>query len=284
VALRRAWQLFGTPHRNVVVEQPWGTSIELNPRESVGRSIWTTGITDLVVCESICRLLRVGDTAYDVGSNIGFMSGLMAACVGTTGRVDCFEPNPNVLPLLKRNLERISSVACCPALHECAVAERSGRMNLLCPTEKDGNDGIACLTNDVNLGFEISVVSLDEVHKKSINIRLMKVDVEGFEGSVFRGASELLKNRKIDFIIFEEHRGVEQAESISVLRESGYEIFRLGWKASEVYYAPLTTEPIHSKYEPANFIATCDSRQLAQAFQQPGFRVFNKQYWRNLHH
>jgi FkbM family methyltransferase len=277
--------MLGTPQGNVVVRQPWGSSIELNPSELVGRAIWTTGVTDLVVCESICRLLSAGDTAYDVGANIAFMTGLMAARVGPKGIVECFEPNPNILPLLKRNLDRIADAGFCrPTLHECAVTERSGSMNLICPTSSDGNDGIARLTTDKTLGPEIRVVSLDETHQESKQINFMKVDVEGFEASVFRGASKLLKTRKIDCIVFEEHRTVDEAESFTVLQEFNYHVFRLGWNASGVYFAPLSTVPIHSIYEPANFIATYDPHRLETAFKRPGYRVFDKKHWQSLHH
>jgi len=53
---------------------PWGVSIKVRPNEVIGRAILTTGIYDLSVTEVIYLLLDLGETAVDVGANIGYMT------------------------------------------------------------------------------------------------------------------------------------------------------------------------------------------------------------------
>ena len=85
--LRRLWSgLVGLPSAPVVVLLPWGVELEVDPRETIGRAIWTTGIYDLAVSETLFRLTRSGDLVVDAGANIGYMSGLLAVRAGVTGR------------------------------------------------------------------------------------------------------------------------------------------------------------------------------------------------------
>jgi hypothetical protein len=63
----------------------------------------------------------------------------------------------------------------------------------------------------------------------------LRVDVEGFEKFVFRGAQQLLRNRRIDFICFEisqdplKGAGVEAREVFTVLGDCGYSTYRFRW-------------------------------------------------------
>src|ERR1035441_908720 len=88
------------------VKVAWGTLMTCDTSESIGRSIRNQGVYDLVVSEAICRLLRVGGTAVDVGANIGHMTGLMAKHAGPSGRVISFEPSSRIRPTLSRNVAR----------------------------------------------------------------------------------------------------------------------------------------------------------------------------------
>lgn len=48
------------------------------------------------------RLVRPGAVVYDIGASLGFYSALFASLVGSNGRVVSFEPNPRLIPNLKR--------------------------------------------------------------------------------------------------------------------------------------------------------------------------------------
>ena len=56
------------------VSLPWGVNITVRPDEVIGRSLWSMGIYDLSVTETLWRLIDSGETAVDVGANIGYGS------------------------------------------------------------------------------------------------------------------------------------------------------------------------------------------------------------------
>lgn len=80
---------------------------------------------------------------------------------------------------------------------------------------------------------KVSVIKLDDFWKDHINeqIGLLKIDVEGFELDVLEGASYLLKNNKIDAIIFEfspkihKMRGIEIDAPIQILKKYKYDLY-----------------------------------------------------------
>ena len=61
--------------------------MRIRPADDVGRAIWRLGVYDLPVTELIWRLLDPGDSAFDVGANLVYMTGVMAARVGAQGQV-----------------------------------------------------------------------------------------------------------------------------------------------------------------------------------------------------
>lgn len=75
--------------------------------------------------------------------------------------------------------------------------------------------------------------TLDEILETSgvSRVAAVKVDVEGFEAHVFRGASRLLQGKSAPLVLFEfydwaEKRAAEPGEAQSVLRSYGYSIWR----------------------------------------------------------
>ena len=80
---------------------------------------------------------------------------------------------------------------------------------------------------------EVDVTTLDDFWRQEIHeqIGLLKVDVEGFETEVLRGASHLLKNKLIDSIIFEfsprihKLRGLALDAPLEILLHNGYSLF-----------------------------------------------------------
>src|SRR5271166_4673918 len=84
---------------------PWGLRMRVRPDDDLGRSLWQMGIYDLILSEAIWRLLDRGESAIDVGSNIGYVTGLMAARIGPDGQVLAFEPHPRIFAELAANID-----------------------------------------------------------------------------------------------------------------------------------------------------------------------------------
>lgn len=152
--------------------------------------------------ELIRSLLRPGDTMIDVGANIGFTAIEGAQAVGTSGRVHAIEPHPFIHRCLSENLtlNQLGS----PQVQTYAVAvadtpsekgvqftnDRRDDMNYMlskAPAHPSGTSGT---------GITVPLTTLDALFPVLPRCDLLKIDVEGAELAVLRGAGNLLKNTR----------------------------------------------------------------------------------------
>ncbi len=155
-----------------------------------------------------CRsVLRPGDTAVDAGAHIGFFTMQMAAGVGPAGKVFAFEPLPANADLLERSIaenrfgDRI-------VFRRAAVGATAGTATLTFPVETLNSGGAYLLREGTppltgNQTRSVPVVALDEAVDKR-PVRLIKMDVEGAEPLVVRGAARILAEDR-PFILSELH-------------------------------------------------------------------------------
>ncbi|HEU0054310.1 MAG TPA: FkbM family methyltransferase, partial [Longimicrobium sp.] len=140
--------------------------------------------------EAFRAAARPGAVALDVGANVGAYALLMGEWVRPGGRVFAFEPAPDAFAGLSRHVA-LNGLGEVVTPVRAAVAATSGRAALLA-------DGIAG-TNRLSSSGEgggamVETVSLDEFcAREGIAPALIKVDVEGAELEVLRGARETLR-------------------------------------------------------------------------------------------
>jgi FkbM family methyltransferase len=131
----------------------------------------------------------------DVGSSVGAFTLPAAKRVGSTGRVIAIEPSPRVFPYLQRNVERNGLRIV--RLKRCAVTDRNQGMVPFyeAPVEHFGMGSLAPQFQAAPT--EVTAQTLDSLLLEEAVARadVLKVDVEGFEASVFRGAERLLAGR-----------------------------------------------------------------------------------------
>lgn len=231
---RRAWRhLVHAGRDQAVVRLPWGFPLRVNPRESIGQAVIALNVLDLVVTESIWRLLDDGETAADIGANIGHMTSVMGARLRAGGTIHCFEPLPPIAAVLRENLARWPGLTeAVIHFHPEALADKETTARLHLPADFSVNQGTASL-DAARPGFGVSAETvavscrrLDQMLGPDVRLGLIKVDVEGAEARVFRGAEGLLSTGRIRDIVFEEH-GDAGAESFAYLRRMGYEVHRV---------------------------------------------------------
>jgi len=176
-------------------------------------------------------LLKPGDSTIDVGGHIGFFTMQMAAAVGPEGRVYAFEPFDANADLLERSIaDRVT-------FQRAAVGATTGRATLTFPVETL-NSGGAYLLPDGNMPLagnlkkEVSLVALDALNLRR-PIRFIKMDVEGAEPQVLRGAQQILRDDR-PVILSELHptqleraSGVSGDQFLAQVAALGYQAHRL---------------------------------------------------------
>ncbi|MEC4805024.1 MAG: FkbM family methyltransferase [Jaaginema sp. PMC 1079.18] len=266
------------------VKLPWGVTISIYPdlTEVIERSLWVMGIYDLSLSEALWRAIAPGETVVDIGANIGYMTSLMAAKTGHSGRVIGFEPNPEVYQELQRNLESWQQQKNWPRteVYSWALSSQVGEGILNIPLQNRGEaalvDSVVSVAGRSSATYTVQLTTLDRFWQEySLNddIAVLKIDVEGHELAVFEGAKNLLSQGRIRDIFFEDH-AYYPSPATDFLEQQGYTIFRI-WKGFwKPVLQPATYNAVH-RWEPPNYVATLDSERLSKCFSSRGWQVFS---------
>jgi FkbM family methyltransferase len=195
-----------------------------------GRSIFYFG-EDRKISWVCSRLIQPGDTVIDIGANMGSVSLVLSALVGKRGRVHSFEPNPQMQALIESSIARngIENIR----LHRMALGARAGELVLSIPR---GHTGAAsfiparAMADHDQICVPVDTLSAALAGEDIDRIRLVKVDVEGFEPQVFEGGAEMFARTPPDVILFELldlEGAISNHPSIKILSEYGYGFFCL---------------------------------------------------------
>ncbi|MBP0020425.1 MAG: FkbM family methyltransferase [Cyanobacteria bacterium SBLK] len=262
------------------INLPWGMPFRIrpNPDDKVEWSLWIMGVYDLALSESLWRLTELGETAIDIGANIGYMTGIMAEKVGKSGRVIAFEPCPVIADELEYNIQtwRDRKGWNCIEAKKIALSSSVGTGFLRLPTYNRGEAAIIENKEAVDRQetleiYEVELNKLDNIVENKTKIGVLKIDIEGHELSAFQGAENLLKSQKIRDIFFESHQGYPTPAS-EFLESCGYEIFRL-WKG---FWKPLLYPANYSvihPWEPPNYLATLNGDRARKRLKQSGWSI-----------
>lgn len=199
------------------------------------------------VTGAIIERLKPGDAFVDIGANVGFFSVIAATLVGPSGHVVAFEPDPTALPrlraLLKANAldERVHVVA-------GAAGASNGRATLhmtadsvlstLDPAQAPLG-GEYAFTRSV----DVDVYSLDDwIQARGdfrSRLRVVKIDVEGTEADVLRGATTVLSTDPRPLVICETTQGSAADHLMSRLGYRAATIAEQRGDTSTVIYEPV---------------------------------------------
>jgi FkbM family methyltransferase len=194
------------------------------------------------------RWVAAGDTVVDVGAHVGLFTLLSARLAGPAGEVHAFEPVPENFERLLANvaLNGLSNVH----PNRAAVSDTEGEVSLGLRDESlVGNS-----TCDYTVGAELGSVTAPTVRlddylsaRGTGRVRLVKIDVEGFESHVLAGLERTLAETPPDAIMLElnsqllyEH-GSSPTSLIIQLRDHGYEMHQLG-HGGQLKQAPAASE------------------------------------------
>jgi FkbM family methyltransferase len=195
------------------------------------------GPGEFEVGHACARLCPPDGVVVDVGGNIG-TTALSFASTAHRGTVHVFEPSPEMLPVLRRNLEL--SGAGNVVVHALGLSDAAAQGRLQVAIA--GNPGSAFFVagEAPAAGADgIAVARLDDVLRDAARIDFVKVDVEGLELRVLRGARQLLERHR-PVVVFEVNEAALQRGGTSGREVCEFVLglgYRLAWLDGGVFRA-----------------------------------------------
>lgn len=206
--------------------------INLYKDSVLSRLIWNKFEKDET--DYMCKVLKKGDVFIDVGSNIGLFSLIASKIVGDKGKVICFEPSPLTYTRLKENvtINNFNNLD----VRNLGLSDSIGELTFY--VSNNGYDAWNSFSpsadNKLELSIKVPVSTLDfelnEIDKSKI--KLVKIDVEGWEKFVLQGAKDFLINfNPIVMVEFTEQNtfnsGYPVHEIYDLMSSYGYIWYRL---------------------------------------------------------
>jgi FkbM family methyltransferase len=150
-------------------------------------------LTDRRELSTLRSLIRPGMVIADIGANVGFYALEMARSVGPRGRILAFEPDPLTFRLLQERVDHSSLENI--ETYQVALGNTSGRAALYCSAYNRGDNRLNPSHTESHIEVcEVVVCRLDEVLSgRDIQVDGLKIDVQGNEEQVLRGAEMTLR-------------------------------------------------------------------------------------------
>ncbi len=211
----------------------------LNTHDSVGRDLFFDGVYEPKTIQAIEPLLKDGDVMIDAGANIGAIS--MPVAKSRDIRIYAFEPAKHIHEIFQQNitLNHLENIEALPL----ALSNEAGTVDFYESDRVHGWSGIVKI--DSFQHYKVPAITLDNfaTERKIENIAVLKMDVQGWEYFVLKGAERLLSEKRITHIIFEfewwaeKNAGLLPGSAQQFLLDNGYQLQTLDGKKIDT---PLT--------------------------------------------
>ena len=190
------------PHRGHESVRVNGITFEDLDLSEYGQWHVYCGLFEVGETRAVTEYLKPGMNIVDVGANIGYYTALGSVCAGPSGRVIAFEPSPYAYERLRHLVarNRLTNVTTI----QMALSDRKGKANLNLPKNAAIHAPTLLPLADSD-SVSIEVTTLDEVacDLKLDHIDFLKIDVEGLEPRVLRGARGLLAAGRVKSVLCE---------------------------------------------------------------------------------
>jgi FkbM family methyltransferase len=195
-----------------------GYRICVSPAEQLG---YLLGTDEPHLQKAIRNHVAAGDTVYDIGGNVGYVSLSLAKKVGPAGRVIAFEPVPENSDAFLRNIEinGITNVR----LLKLAASDKPGEA-VIRMAENPSTASLVWHRNDPSATeLHIKTAAVDDlVEAGEFNYpKFVKIDVEGAEGSVLQGMRRTIAAARP--VLFVECSEAGRETAWHLLRELNYQ-------------------------------------------------------------
>jgi len=194
--------------------------------------------------EYVHRILKPGDVFIDVGSYHGWFALAASAVVGKSALVLAFEPNSHAYSILVRNVALNGSQNV--RAFNLALSSTNGKVWLYKGPDDESSSALTFVPGGIGRE-QVDARRLDDILAELgiDSVALMKLDVEGSEAAVLRGAMSMLSQSR-PILVFELYPVVTQRLEVSprdawdLLSSIGYAFFRV----SDRVLTPLPAFPM----------------------------------------
>jgi len=184
-----------------------GREILIDRRGSGAWDDMLAGRFDAEIYEAIAQALpESGGTVWDVGSHIGFHTLGFSTLVGSNGRVIGFEPNPSNRERLQQNIDRNPDLATRIEILPCCLSDQDG--NCMFALSHDIDSGASSMSFLAGTDPSVDATTSARWDRVVVPVRtadalirdglrrpdVIKIDVEGAELVVLRGAAETIES------------------------------------------------------------------------------------------
>ena len=200
-----------------------GTSLFATRGMTGATGNWYCGLHEVQEMAFVLHLLRPGEHFLDIGANVGSYTVLAGGAA--RAKVTAVEPIPDTFASLRRNVllnGLADSTRCC----QMGLSDQAGTLRF--SVDLDTVNHVLAQGESLP-GVDVPVMRLDDLLQGDAPV-LMKIDVEGHELAVLRGASETLANPALLAIILETNGsgtryGVADADLFALLQAHGFSPF-----------------------------------------------------------
>jgi FkbM family methyltransferase len=226
--------LLGRTDQKVLIRD--GVSYDLDLSQGIDFAIYLGNIYERQTKAALRKLVSPASLVLDIGANIGAHTLHLAQLVGPNGRVMAFEPTDFAFRKLRRNLDLNPSLAPRVQAFHCFLSA-SDEASIPSAIYSSWPLTVEAGLHAKHLGREMQTESAQARSVDSIlsecadrKVHLVKLDVDGFECDVLRGATSMLRDAGPIFVMelapyLLEERGSSLEELLSHFIPNGYRFF-----------------------------------------------------------
>ena len=236
--VRAGWRLFA-PRLvgDVATARLNGLSLQMFSRDLFAMNVLLRGNWETYELELFRSSIRPGMTVADVGAHVGLYSLVAADALGGAGKVIAFEPEPANFRLLLRNIEA-NGFANVTAVQK-AVAGKCGALDFYVDPAQSTLHSLRPLREGQAPSFSVEVTTLDEFFANE-RADVVKMDIEGSEGSVLKGMRGLIRRSPAMKLFCEFNptflraAGTDPAAFVSELAAHGFTVWEISQSGHEL--------------------------------------------------
>jgi FkbM family methyltransferase len=207
-------------------------------------------ISDRTERRALRKLVHPGMSVVDVGANIGVYTRFLAKLVGQGGHVVAFEPEPKNFSRLVKNVGTFSNVLTVGA----AVSDHPGEIPLFY-SEHLNVDHQTYDNGEERTQVLVPALTLDGFFEAGKQIDFVKIDVQGFEYHVLKGARRVLQD-SVNVVVLMEYwpfglqkAGVDSHALLDLVASMGF-----SWQALDPSAVKVQMMDVHREDHYCNLL------------------------------